>query len=416
MALSKTLVFNVKRNEPRLIVAEKPTPNEVKQLSDIDDQEGLRFLLPIIFFYPPIVGGELDPVKILRDALAKALVYYYPFAGRIFEGPNKKLMINCNNEGVVFVEADANVKLDQLGDGILPPCPYMEELMCRVPAHSGGIIGCPLLFIQITRFFCGGLSLGVLLNHTLADGYGATLFLKTIIELLKGASAPSIPPVWQRELLSARSPPRITCTHNEFEQLVSDNENPEDNFIQASIFFGPKEIQALRGQLPTYQIPSPTRFELITACLWICRTIALEPNPNDITRISIIMNARQKKEIGLPTGYYGNGIVYPAAVSKAGDLCGSPFMVIKGRPKYITRLNFLVSDTTSLGFDKCDLGWGKPFYAGVPRATSILSFYTSLKNDGGEDGVWIPICLPALALGKFQNELEKMTCGTISKI
>ncbi|PIN19374.1 benzyl alcohol O-benzoyltransferase [Handroanthus impetiginosus] len=363
MALSKTIVFNVNRKEPQLVAAEKPTPNELKQLSDIDDQEGLRFLVPFIFFYPPIVGGELDLVKIIGDGLAKTLVYYYPFAGRIFEGPNRKLMVNCNNEGVMFVEADADVKLEQLGDGILPPCPYMEELMCRVP-DSGGIIGCPLLFLQITRFICGGLSMGILVNHTLADGYGATLFLNTMTELLKGASVPSVQPVWQRELLSARSPPRITCTHNEYEQLASNNQNPEDNFIQASIFFGPKEIQALKDQLPTNQSPSPTRFELITACLWKCRTIAFEPNPNDIARISVVMNARRKKEIGLAVGYYGNGVVFPAAVSNAGVLCESPliyaldlvrqaktqlseeyvksvadFMVINGRPKYVTKLN-----------------------------------------------------------------------------
>ncbi|PIN19373.1 Benzyl alcohol O-benzoyltransferase [Handroanthus impetiginosus] len=152
MATSKTLFFNVKRNEPQLVVAEKPTPNEIKQLSDIDDQEGLRFLIPIIFFYPPIVGGKLDPIKAIRDGLAKVLVDYYPFAGRIFEGPNRKLMVNCNNEGIMFVEANANVKLEQLGDGIFPPCPFMEELTCRVP-ESGGVIGCPLFFFQVSQAF-----------------------------------------------------------------------------------------------------------------------------------------------------------------------------------------------------------------------------------------------------------------------
>ncbi|PIN19370.1 benzyl alcohol O-benzoyltransferase [Handroanthus impetiginosus] len=343
MALSKTIVFNVNRREPQLVAAEKPTPNEIKQLSDIDDQEGLRFLVPFIFFYPPIVGGELDLVKIIRDAWGWDL----------------------------------------------PPCPYIEELMCRVP-DSGGIIGCPLLFLQITRFICGGLSMGILLNHTLADGYGAMLFLNTKTELFKGASVPSVQTVWQRELLSARSPPRITCTHNEYEQVASNNQNPKDNFIQASIFFGPKEIQALKDQLPTNQIPSPTRFELTTACLWKCRTIALEPNPNDITRISIVMNARRKKEIGLAIGYYGNGVspltyaldlVRQAEAQLSEEYIKSvaDFMVIKGRPKYEKKLNYMVSDLTNLHFDKFDLGWGKPLYAGVPRTTSIISFYTSLN-------------------------------------
>ncbi|PIN19368.1 benzyl alcohol O-benzoyltransferase [Handroanthus impetiginosus] len=414
MATSKTLFFNVKRNEPQLVVAEKPTPNEIKQLSDIDDQEGLRFLLPVIFIYPPIVGGKLDPVKIIRDGLAKALVFYHPFAGRIFEGPNRKLMVNCNNEGVMFVEADADVELKRLRDGILSIWPHVEEFMCKVE-DCGGIIGCPLLFIQVTRFTCGGFILGIKLNHTMADIYGLMLFLNATSELLKSASTPSFPPVWQRELLSARSSPRITCTHYEFDELVSDDQNPKDNFIRASIFFGSKEIQALRNQLPTNPILSYSRFDLITACLWKCRTIALEPNPRELSRVSIVVTGvlcRSPLTYALDLVQQAKAQASQEYVKLVADL-----LVIKGRPKYATRLNYLVSDITSFRFDKFDLGCGKPLYAGVPLATSTISSYSNSKNDKGEDGVFVPICLPSLAMEKFQNELKKMiNCGLISKI
>ncbi|KAG8382024.1 hypothetical protein BUALT_Bualt05G0033400 [Buddleja alternifolia] len=239
-------------------------------------------------------------------------------------------MVNCNGtEGVLFVEADANVKLEHLGDKILPPCPYTEELQWRVQpdSDSGSIIlGCPILYFQVTRFICGGFSLGILTNHTMLDGYGLMLFLNAIGEFAEGVSAPSIPPVWERELMSARSPPRITCTHNEFD-VLSNNESPlnhaDDNFILTSVFLGPKEIQSLRNLV--HQISSPSRFELITACLLKCRTIALEPNPNEVIRVAVVINVRHKKEIDLPiSAYYGNAIVYPASVSMAGILCGSP--------------------------------------------------------------------------------------------
>ncbi|KAK8520067.1 hypothetical protein V6N13_031466 [Hibiscus sabdariffa] len=80
--MANSLVFKVHRREPELIVPAKPTPREYKLLSDIDDQEGFRCQTPIIQFYRynPSMQGR-DPVKVIREALAQALVFYYPFAG-----------------------------------------------------------------------------------------------------------------------------------------------------------------------------------------------------------------------------------------------------------------------------------------------------------------------------------------------
>ena len=70
-------------------------------------------------------------------------------AGRLVEGPNKKLMVDCNGEGVLFIEAEADITLEELGDTIRPPCPYWEELLYDVPG-SRGIVGCPLILIQVS--------------------------------------------------------------------------------------------------------------------------------------------------------------------------------------------------------------------------------------------------------------------------
>lgn len=52
---SSQVTFTVRRQEPRLILPAKPTPSEVKQLSDLDDQEGLRFHMPFIAFFRNIL-------------------------------------------------------------------------------------------------------------------------------------------------------------------------------------------------------------------------------------------------------------------------------------------------------------------------------------------------------------------------
>ena len=145
-------VFTVKRQAPELITPAKPTPHQYKLLSDIDDQDGLRFQIPVIQFYrnDPSMGGT-DPVKVIREAIAKTLVFYYPFAGRLREGPTRKLMVECTGEGVVFIEADADVTLEQFGDALQPPFPCLEELLYDVPG-SAGVLNCPLLLIQVRTY------------------------------------------------------------------------------------------------------------------------------------------------------------------------------------------------------------------------------------------------------------------------
>ncbi|GJX27254.1 benzyl alcohol O-benzoyltransferase-like protein [Tanacetum coccineum] len=70
------LTFNVRRRAPELIAPASPTPRELKPLSDIDDQEGLRFQIPVIQFYRPSANMKnKDPVSVIREALAKGVLF-----------------------------------------------------------------------------------------------------------------------------------------------------------------------------------------------------------------------------------------------------------------------------------------------------------------------------------------------------
>jgi len=146
---SSSLQFTVRRCEPQLVPPAIPTPHEIKLLSDIDDQEGLRFHVPFIQIYPKQTSmAEKDPVQVIRQALSQTLVFYYPFAGRLREGPRRKLMVDCTGEGVMFIEADADVTLDQFGDSLHPPFPCFHELLYHVPG-SHQSTNTPLLLVQV---------------------------------------------------------------------------------------------------------------------------------------------------------------------------------------------------------------------------------------------------------------------------
>ncbi|KAF8668152.1 hypothetical protein HU200_052444 [Digitaria exilis] len=114
--------FTVRRRAAVLVTPASPTPHELKRLSDIDDQQSLRLQIPAILLYRrnESMAGK-DPVKVIQDALANALVHYYPFAGRLREHDGRKLAVDCTAEGVLFIEADADVGIEHFGDAPLPP-------------------------------------------------------------------------------------------------------------------------------------------------------------------------------------------------------------------------------------------------------------------------------------------------------
>jgi len=146
--------FKARRREPELVPPARPTPRETKALSDIDDQHALRYYETVIGFFRRCtdqngaVDGPDNPAQAVRAALAEALVYYYPVAGRLREEAGGKLVVDCTAEGVVFVEADADVRLEEFGEPLLPPYPCLEELLCD-PGDIKAVIGRPLLFMQV---------------------------------------------------------------------------------------------------------------------------------------------------------------------------------------------------------------------------------------------------------------------------
>ncbi|KAJ8468134.1 hypothetical protein OPV22_030686 [Ensete ventricosum] len=443
--MAPSLTFTVRRQKPVLVAPAGPTPHEFKRLSDIDDQDGLRFHIPVIQFYrnDPSMGGR-DQAKVIREALTRALVFYYPFAGRLREAAGRKLVVECTGEGILFVEADADVRLEQFGNELQPPFPCLEELVYNVPG-SDGVLDCPLLLIQVTRLLCGGFIFAIRLNHTMSDAPGLVQFMNAVAELARGAAAPSVTPVWGREILEARSPPRATCEHREYDDVPDTRGTiiPLDDMVHRSFFFGTREVAALRRRVPPHLRNSST-FEILTACLWKCRTIAISPDADEEVRMICIVNARGKSDLGLPVGYYGNAFVFPVAVSEAGKLCANPLgyaldlvrkaksdvtdeyvrsvadlMVLRGRPHFTVVRSYLVSDVTRAGFGDVDFGWGKAAYGGpakggVGAIPGVASFYIPFRNSKGEEGIVVPVCLPGPAMEKFTMEMESLIKGPVA--
>ncbi|KAL1566539.1 Benzyl alcohol O-benzoyltransferase [Salvia divinorum] len=441
VSINGAATFKVSRKTPELIRPAKPTPHELRILSDIDDQDGLRFQMPLVLIYrhnPSMVGR--DPARVIRDAVAKALVFYYPFAGRLREFATRKLVVECTGEGVLFVEADADATLLQLGT-LLPPIQNLRELLYDVPS-AAGVVDCPLMLIQVTRLLCGGFVVAWRLCHTMSDAAGILQFFTAVGELACGAARPSVLPVWERHILCARYPPHVTMRHPEHDIVIDTKRTniPHDRTMR-HFFFGPTEISTLRQSLPPH-LHNCSKFQIVAACMWRCRTIATFSHPSEDVRLLCVVNIRKRLNPPLPEGYYGNAIVYPAAVTTAEELLKNPLhyavelvkkaiheatdeyvksvvdlMVLRGRPNLTGARTYLVS--YAKGFEEVDVGWGKPAYGGVARGgvdsfPRAVSYFMPFKNSKGEDGIMAPICLPPKAMDVLVDELQKVLLGRSS--
>jgi hypothetical protein len=97
-----------------------------------------------------------DPASVLRRALAELLVHYYPLAGRLHEDAGRKLVVECGGQGVVFVEADADITVDDLGDVRCPPFPRSDDFLAdgllHLPSGLPVVVDQPLLLVQVLRY------------------------------------------------------------------------------------------------------------------------------------------------------------------------------------------------------------------------------------------------------------------------
>ncbi|XP_031111106.1 spermidine sinapoyl-CoA acyltransferase-like [Ipomoea triloba] len=210
--------FLINRKDVVLVKPAEPTPSEILSFSTIDNDPNIELLCQTLYVYQAnptsnsngsshaevcVTPESADPVLVLKTALSKALVYYYPLAGKLKRNSNGRLEITCNGDGVPFMEATADCALSSLNYFDGTDVKIGQEFVFDWPSHSAA--GYHPLVLQVTRFSCGGFTVGMGLSHSVCDGYGAALFFRAMTELATGKEHPSVKPVWEREILVGKA-------------------------------------------------------------------------------------------------------------------------------------------------------------------------------------------------------------------
>ncbi|XP_030550338.2 omega-hydroxypalmitate O-feruloyl transferase-like [Rhodamnia argentea] len=432
--IGATRKLNVKIANAVNVSPARETFGGLYALSNLD--QTFPYVIEIVFaFEGEGRGRRKSAVETMRESLAEVLVKFYPFAGRLVVGNDGRMAVKCTGEGVPFVEAVSASDIGVLDDISAVDPTTLRKLV----KHSDGaptILEVPLLTVQVTTFKCGGIVVGVVMNHVLVDGKALTDFITCWTDLAR-AKPPSVLPFLDRSVLCPRRPPRVDLPHHEYaprdqrsKRAVSPQTKP---LVYRSFCFNPHTLIQLKksSTIATQNGSStvPTTFEVISALAWISRTKALGISPHETTKLLTAVDGRPKFDPPLPSGYFGNGIAWSCAECSAGELTRKPFSfavrtVHEGLQSvtetYIrsaidhVELNRVgvdcegntccISKWSRLPFYKMDFGFGRPFQVAPATVPNNVILVASQSRES--DNLVVSLGLPRDAMDVFSKLIQ----------
>ncbi|KAL8056319.1 hypothetical protein ABFX02_04G112000 [Erythranthe guttata] len=396
-----------------------------------------NFHTPSVYFYRPTGAADFFDAAVLKAALGRALVPFYPMAGRLKRDEDGRIEIDCNAEGVLFVEAESDGQVDEYGD--FAPTLELRRLIPAVD-YTQGISTYPLLVLQVTHFKCGGVSLGVGMQHHVADGFSGLHFINAWSDMARGLPL-ALEPFIDRTLLRARDPPQPQFKHIEYQpppamksaatltpQPTSGGGKaaPPAEEAAVSIFrLTRDQIVALKAKSKDGgNTVSYSSYEMLAGHVWRSVCMARGLTGDQETKLYIATDGRARLQPALPPGYFGNVIFTATPVAVSGDLEAGPAWVAAGKihdalarmdDGYLrSALDYLelqpdlkalvrgahtfkcpnlgITSWVRLPIHDADFGWGRPIFMGPGGiAYEGLSFVLPSPNNDGSLSVAISL-------------------------
>nr|GMD91829.1 shikimate O-hydroxycinnamoyltransferase-like [Ipomoea batatas] len=425
-------------------------------------QSNLDLLLPplsfgVFFCYqkPKFALGSVSGV--LKAALAEALVSYYALAGEVVQNAGGEPELLCNNRGVEFAEAVADVELSELN--LYNPDESVEGKLVPGKKHSG------VLAVQVTQLKCGGVVVGCSFDHRVADAYSANMFLVSWSEVAQAKPLSQLP-CFRRSFLFPRRPGHYDFSVDAMYTLISSLPPPplaepealqtdEQSVISRIYYIESEEILRLqtlansqKGSAKNHRI---TKLQAFSAFLWktiatgMCKDYSFKN-----FKLGVVVDGRARlidgdeKKAELLKGYFGNVLSIPFGDRKIEDLQEKPLSwaanAVRGfLEESLTREHFLglidwveshrpepalakiyatgdgpavvVSSGQQFPVRKIDFGWGKPAFGSYHFHWGGEAGYVMPMPNPKGNGDWIVY----MHLQKWEVELIEAHASHVFK-
>ncbi|XP_024045173.1 shikimate O-hydroxycinnamoyltransferase-like [Citrus clementina] len=308
--------------ESTLIRPAQETPKHCLRTSDLDRSMPFIFNPGAYFYRRPEDALNFFEVGLMKEALSKVLVPLYPYAGRLVKDENGEFEVNCNGEGVLFVEAETSCELDDFTD-----FESTLKLLQLFPAidHTKDTSFYPLFSAQVTHFKCGGVCVGAMSHHVLADGIATAFGMNLWSEMARDVPL-SITPLFDRAVLETGIPVSPTFHHLEYDLPPSMINSPthdhqkQETISTATIKLSPDQMNTLKGKYSKKY----SKFEILAAHIWRCACKARGLSADQLSKLEIPTNGRFKLTPKVPLGYIGNVAFSATPIAFSGEIQSEP--------------------------------------------------------------------------------------------
>ncbi|KAM0951020.1 putative putrescine N-hydroxycinnamoyltransferase [Dioscorea sansibarensis] len=308
--------MEVKVTSSTILTSPISKPSEIPLT--IFDRFATNIHIAVIYAFSPPTSTNADIIS----GLSKTLVHFPTLTGNLTTNSHGRpsLTVGGPDGGALVVEATVSSKLeDHLP---LTPSPDFRLL------HPGVQNAKHLLQVQLNRFQCGGLVIGLTSHHRVADGRSMCSFSIAWGRMVRGVPIDPLP-VYDQVWLKPRDPPLVPFDHwgTDFiplpphpnEYIITRTDVDPSEITNMLLHFSPEFIIKLKAKTSASSTVKYTTFQTLLGHLWRMVTIARQLDDEECTMVRVSVNGRPRLRPPVPPEFFGNLVLnaYPKAKARA---------------------------------------------------------------------------------------------------